>query len=163
MPFKLKNVGTTYQKAIVTFFHNMMHKEIEVYVDDMIVKSREGERVMWQTSESCFEMLRKYQLKLNHSKCTFGGTSKKLLGFIVSSHGIEVDPSKIKAIHDMPVPCTQKEVKGFMGRLNYISQFISHLMDKYELIFKLLKKHDSDEWNMTAINPLIKSSQRVFV
>ena len=102
---------------------------------------------MWQTSESCFEMLRKYQLKLNHSKCTFGGTSKKLLGFIVSSHGIEVDPSKIKAIHDMPVPCTQKEVKGFMGRLNYISQFISHLTNKCGPIFKLLKKHDSGEWD----------------
>ena len=58
-----------------------------------------------------------------------------------------MDSAKIKAIQDMFVPHTQKEVSGFMGRLNYVSQFISHLTDKCDLIFKLLKKHDSDEWN----------------
>ena len=63
------------------------------------------------------------------------------------SHGIEVDTAKIKAIQDLPIPCTQKEAKGFMGRLNYISQFISHLTDKCDPIFKLLKKHDSSEWD----------------
>ena len=65
----------------------------------------------------------------------------------MSSRGIEVDPSKIKAIQDMSVPRTQKEVRGFMGRLNYISWFISHLMDKCDLIFKPLKKHNFDEWD----------------
>ena len=95
-----------------------------------------------------FERLRKYQLKMNHSKCTFRSTSGKLLGFIVSSRGIEVDPSKIKTIQDMSVPrCTQKEMRGFMGRLNYISPFISHLTDKCDPIFKLLKKYNFDEWN----------------
>ena len=124
----------------------MMHKEIEVYVDDMIIKSREGESHV-ANLKKLFERLRKYQRKLNSSKCTFGVTSRKLLGFIVSSRGIEVDPSKIKAIQDMHVPRTQKETRGFMGRLNYISQFISHLTDKCDPIFKLLKKHDFDEWD----------------
>ena len=99
---------------MVLLFHDMMHKDIEVYVDDMITKSREGESQV-ANLKKLFERLRKYQLKLNLLKCTFGVTSIKLLGFIVSSHGIEVDPSKIKVIQDMSMPHTQKEVRGFMG------------------------------------------------
>ena len=80
---------------MATFFHDMMHKEIEVYVDDMIAKYREGESHSTNLKK-LFERLKKYQL--NPSKCTFRVTSKNILGFIVSSHGIEVDPAKIKAI-----------------------------------------------------------------
>ena len=96
-PFRLKNIEVTYQRAMVTLFHDMKHKEIKVYVDDMIAKSWEGESHL-ANLKKLFERLRKYQLKLNPSKCTFGVTSTKLLGFIMSSRGIEVDPSKIKAI-----------------------------------------------------------------
>ena len=74
-------------------------------------------------------------------------TSEKLLGFIISNHGIGVELAKIKVIQDLPILCTQKEVRGFMGRLNYISQFISHLTDKCDPIFKLLKNQDSGEWD----------------
>ena len=90
---------------MVTLFYDMMHKEIEVYVDDMIAKSREGESYVAYLKK-LFERLRKYQLKMNPSKCTFRVNSGKLLGFIVSSCGIEVDPSKIKVIQDMSVPRT---------------------------------------------------------
>ena len=74
-----------------------MHKEIDVYFDDMLAKSREEESHS-KNLRKLFERLRKYQLKLNPPKCTFGVTFKKLLGFIVSSRGIEVDPDKITAI-----------------------------------------------------------------
>ena len=144
MPFGLKNVRATYQRAMITLFHDMMHKKIKAYVDDMIAKSREREGHI-ANLKKLFERLRKYQLKLNPSKCTFGVTFEKLLGFIVSSCRIEVDPVKIKAIQDLIVPRTQKKVRGFMGRLNYISRFISHLMDKCDPIFKFLKKQDSSE------------------
>ena len=78
MPFGLKNAGATYQRAIVTLFHDMMHKEIEVYVDDMIAKSqREDDHVI--NLKKLFERLRKFQLKLNPIKCTFGAISRKLL------------------------------------------------------------------------------------
>ena len=142
----MKNAKATYQRAMVTLFHDMMHKEIEVYIDDMIAKSQEGESHPTNIKK-LFERLRKYQLKLNLSKCTFGVTSEKLLGFIVSSRRIEVDLANIKAIQDMLVPHTQKEVKGFIGRLNYISRFISHHTDKCVPIFKLMKKFDFGEWN----------------
>ncbi|XP_052478489.1 uncharacterized protein LOC128034014 [Gossypium raimondii] len=84
-------------------------------------------------------------LRLNLVKCTFGARSEKLLGFIVSRKGIEVDPDKVKAIRDLPPPRTQKEVQGFLGRLNYIARFISQLTEKCDPVFCLLKKHNSGE------------------
>ena len=114
MPFGLKNVGVTYQKAMVTLFHNMIHKEIEVYVDDMIAKSQ-GEDDHVVNLKKLFERLRKFQLKLNPAKCTFGATSRRLLGFVVSKKGIEIDPDKVRAIQDLPPSRTTREVRSFMG------------------------------------------------
>jgi hypothetical protein len=137
MPFGLKNAGATYQRAMVTLFHDMMHKEIEVYVDDMIAKSKDEESHI-PALRKLFERLRKYQLKLNPAKCTFRVKSDKLLGFVVSNKGIEVDLDKVKAIQDMPAPKTEREVRGFLGRLNYIARFISQLTVTCEPIFRLL-------------------------
>ena len=109
MPFGLKNARPTYQRAMATLFHDMIYKEIEVYVDDLIAKSREDESHV-ENLRKLFKRLRKFQLKLNPTKCTFGATSRKLLGFIVSRKGIEVDPDKVKAIQNLPPPCTQKDV-----------------------------------------------------
>ena len=82
---------------MVTLFHDMMHKEIEVYMDDLIAKSREDESYV-ENLRKLFKRLRKFRLKLNSAKCTFGATSGKLLGFIVSKKRIEVDLDKIQAI-----------------------------------------------------------------
>jgi len=146
MSFGLKNAGATYQRAMVTLFHDMMHKEIEVYVDDMIAKAQTAEEHI-ANLQKLFERLRKYKLRLNSAKCTFGATSGKLLGFVVSEKGIEVDPDKIKAFQKLPPPKTTKEVRGFLGRLNYIARFISQLTAKCDPIFKLLKKRDPGEWD----------------
>jgi hypothetical protein len=120
MPFGLKNAGAIYQRATVTLFHDMMQKEIEVYVDDMIAKSRRGEDHV-NMLRKLFERLKKYELKLNPAKCSFGVKSGKLLGFVVSSKGIKVDPDKAKAIQSMRTLKIEKEVRGFLGRLNYIA------------------------------------------
>ncbi|KAA3462591.1 RNA-directed DNA polymerase (Reverse transcriptase), Ribonuclease H-like protein [Gossypium australe] len=138
MSFGLKNAGATYQRATVTLFHDMMHKEIEVYVDDMIAKSRiENEHI--QVLGRLFLKLRNFQLKLNPAKCTFGARSGKLLGFI--------EPDKVKAIQELPPPRPQKEVRGFLGRLNYIARFIAQLTKKCDPIFRLLKKHNPSVWD----------------
>ncbi|PKI76878.1 hypothetical protein CRG98_002665 [Punica granatum] len=105
MPFGLKNAGATYQRAMVTLFHDMMHKEVEVYVDDMIAKSKEGEDHLISLKR-LFDRLKEYKLRLNPTKCTFGARSGKLLGFVVSERGIEVDPDKVKAIKELPPPST---------------------------------------------------------
>jgi len=146
MSFRLKNARATYQRAMVTLFHDMMHKEIEVYVDDMIAKSASEEEYLVNLKK-LFERLRKYKLRLNPSKYTFGVRSRKLLGFIVSQRGIEVDPDKVRAILEMPHPCMEKEVRGFLGRLNYIARFIFQLTSTCEPIFKLLRKNQAVKWN----------------
>ena len=146
MPFGLKNVGATYQRAMVAFFHDMIHHEIEVYVDDMIARSQTEEEHL-DHLQKLFVRLKEYKLRLNPNKCTFGVRPGKLLGFIVSNKGIKVDPTKVKAIQEMPAPRTEKEVRGFLGCLNYISRFISHLTSTYEPIFQLLKKDQVVKWN----------------
>jgi hypothetical protein len=105
MPFELKNAGTMYQRMATALLHDMMHKEVEVYVDDMIVKSAtRGEHIT--NLRKFFKRITKYKLRLNPNKCTFGVIVGKLLGHMVSSRGIKVDLIKIKAILEMPPPKT---------------------------------------------------------
>ena len=143
MPFGLKNAGATYQRASTTLFHDMMHRDVEVYVDDMIVKSRDRANHL-AALQRFFERIRQFRWRLRSDspkKCTFGVTSGKLLGHIVSERGIEVDPEKIKAILDMPAPRNEKEIRSFLGRLQYISRFIARLTDIYKPIFPLFRKN----------------------
>ena len=109
MPFGLKNIGATYQRAKIALFHDMMHKEVEVYVDDMMVKS-ETKEGHFEALDKLLARLEKYNLRLNPKKCVFGVTSRTLLGHIVNERGIEVDLDKIKAIQEIPVPKTEKDV-----------------------------------------------------
>nr|XP_033508355.1 uncharacterized protein LOC117273316 [Nicotiana tomentosiformis] len=121
MPFDMENAGETYMRAMTAIFHDMMHQEIEVYVDDVIIKSRTQEDHVWDLRKF-FKRLCRYDLKLNPAKCAFRVLSGKLLGYIVSRRGIELDPTKIKSIQDLPPPRTKKEVMSLPGRLKYISR-----------------------------------------
>ena len=94
--------------------HDMMHSKVEVYVDDMIVKSKDRESHT-MNMRKFFERIKEYRLRLNPQKCTYGVTAGKLLRFLVSDRRIEVDPSKIKAILEMPSPKSEKEIRGFLG------------------------------------------------
>ncbi|RVW80133.1 Transposon Ty3-I Gag-Pol polyprotein [Vitis vinifera] len=120
--------------------------DVEVYVDDMIVKSRDKTDHL-AALQRFFERIRQFRLRLNPKKCTFGVASGKLLGHIVSERGIEIDPEKIRAILDMPAPRTEKEIRGFLGRLQYISRFIARLTDICEPIFCLLRKNQPTVWS----------------
>ena len=87
-------------------------------------------------------------MKLNPAKCTFGVQPGKLFGFIVSRRGIEIDRSKIKAIQELPPPMTRKEAMSFLGRVNYVSQFIAQLTMVCDPIFKLMKKNAPTKWTI---------------
>ena len=114
MSFGLRNVEATYQRMSMALLHDMMHNEVEIYVDDRIVKSKDrGSHTI--NLRKFFERIKEYRLRLNTQMCTFGVTIEKLLGFLVSDKGIEVDPSKIKAILEMPPPKSEKEIRGFLG------------------------------------------------
>ena len=90
MPFGLKNAGVTYQRAMQKIFDNVLHKYVECYVDDLMVKKKRREDHLVDL-RSVFNRLRKYQLKMNPCKCAFSVTSRKFLGFIVRHRGIEID------------------------------------------------------------------------
>ena len=92
-----------------------------------------------------FESLRRYSIKLNPAKCVFGVPSGMLLGFIVTRRGIELDPSKINAIQELPPPKNKTEVMSLLGRLNYISRFITQLTKTCDPIFMFLKKNATVE------------------
>ena len=124
MPFSLKNAGATYQRSMVTLFHDIMHKEIDVYVDNMIAKSHTP-RDHLIVLRKLFKCLVKYRLRLNPNKCVFRASSRNLLGFIVNQRGIEVDLAKVQTVRDMPTPKIEKQVLSFQGRINYIAYFIT--------------------------------------
>ncbi|XP_070049814.1 uncharacterized protein [Nicotiana tomentosiformis] len=143
--WKVRNAGATYMRAMTTIFHDMIHKEIEVYVDDVIIKSKRSTDHI-ANLRKFFNRFRKYNLKLNPAKCAFGVPAGKLLGFIASRRGIELDPSKVKAIQDFPPPKNKKDVMSFLGRLNYISHFIAQSTVTCKLIFKMLRKYAATSW-----------------
>uniref|UniRef100_A0A2N9I6U4 RNA-directed DNA polymerase n=1 Tax=Fagus sylvatica TaxID=28930 RepID=A0A2N9I6U4_FAGSY len=103
MPFGLKNAGATYQRLMNKMFHHQIGRNMEVYVDDMLVKTKDDMKHLEDLKET-FETLRQYRMKLNPSKCVFGVSSGKFLGFMVSQRGIEANPDKIKAVLEMTPP-----------------------------------------------------------
>ena len=112
---------------------------MEVYIDDMLVKSTRAELHIAHLSEA-FQILRNYNIKLNPAKCAFGVLAGKFLGFIVNHQGIEANPDKIKAVLDMPSPLGIKEVQRLTGRIAALSWFISRASDKCQPFFQVLKK-----------------------
>ncbi|KAM2731759.1 hypothetical protein EV2_035390 [Malus domestica] len=151
MPFGLKNAGATYQHAMQKIFNDMLHKNVECYVDDVVVKTKKRPDHL-KDLRVVFERLRKYNLKMNPLKFTFGVTSGKFLGFIVKHCGIEVDQSKIKAIQNMPEPRNLHELKSLQGRLAFIRRFISNLAGRCQPFSRLMKKDVPFVWDKACNN-----------
>ena len=124
MPFGLKNVDATYQRDMTYVFHDMMHDVVEDYMDDLLSKSKTREQ-HWDVLERVFACLLKHNVRLNPKKCVFGVTSGKLLGFIISKRGIEVDPKKVIAITSMPPPHDLKTLRSLQGKIQAIRCFIA--------------------------------------
>ena len=139
MPFRLKNAGAMYQRLVNQMFKKQIGKNVNVYVNDMLVKSKEEEDHLDDLRET-FNTLRQYNMKLNPSKCAFRVSSGKFLGFIVSQRGIEANPEKVKAILEMSSPRTTKEVQSLTGRVAAFNRFVSKATDKCLPFFKTLKK-----------------------
>ena len=103
IPFGLKNAGSTYQKMMTKMFEAQMGKNIEVYIDDMVVKSKMESEHIWDLI-NIFKILRGHKLRLNASKCSFGVGSGKFLGYMVTHRGIEVNPDQVKVINNLQPP-----------------------------------------------------------
>jgi hypothetical protein len=139
MPFGLKNAGATYQRLVNRMFSDQIGRNVEVYVDVMLVKSRKVISHLVDLEET-FNTLRRYQMKLNPAKFAFGVSSGKFLGFMVSSRGIEANPEKIRAVLEMQAPRTTKQLQQLTGRIATLNRFISRSTDKCLPFFKILRK-----------------------
>ena len=102
---------------------------MEVYIDDMLVKSIKVELHITHVAEA-FQVLRSYNMKLNPAKCSFGASTGKFLGFIVNNQGIEENPDKIKVVLDMLPPSNIKDIQRLTGRIAALSRFVSRVSDK---------------------------------
>ena len=122
MPFGLKNAGTTYQRLVNEMFNKQFSRNMEVYVDDMLFKSKE-ELAHLDDLKETFTTLKRYQMKLNPGKCVFGVASCKFLGFMVSQRGIEANPEKVQAIIDMASPRTVKEVQKLTRKIEALNRY----------------------------------------
>ena len=139
MPFGLKNAGATYQRLVNRMFQKHIGTTMEVYIDDMMVKSTTAELHIAHFSEM-FQILGNFNMKLNPSKCAFGVSTGKFLSFIVNHRGIEANPDKIKVVLDMPLPSGIKEVQRLTRRIDALSRFVSRASDKCQPFFQVLKK-----------------------
>ena len=132
--------------AMTAIFHDKMHKEIEDYVDDIVVKSKTtGDHLT--ILRKFFERCRLYKLRMNPFKCAFLVTAGKFLGFLMHQRGIDVDPSKVQAITTMKPLVTLTHLKSFLGKLSYIRRFILGLAALTAAFAPLLKKGKPFHWN----------------
>ena len=139
MPFGLKNAGSTFQRMMTRMFEPQLGKTIEIYIDDMVVKSKVAYEHMKDLG-IFFGILRKHKLRLNASKCSFGVGSGKFLGYMVTYREIEVNHDQIKAINSLQPPRNPKEVQKLTGMTAALNQFISRSADRCIPFFLLLNK-----------------------
>nr|KYP74385.1 Transposon Ty3-I Gag-Pol polyprotein [Cajanus cajan] len=139
MPFGLKNTGATYQRLMDKVFQAQIDRNIEIYVDDMVVKSNSLAEHLVDLAK-IFGELRKHNMRLNPEKCTFGVKGGKFLGFMLSARGIEANRDKCQVVLDMRSPSNPKELQRLSGRLVALSRFLPQLGDKISPMTKLLRK-----------------------
>ena len=143
MPFGLKNAGATYQRLMNKMFAHQIDRNVQVYVDDMLVKSLHEVDHLDDLRET-FDTLRSFNMKPNPNKCAFGVTARKFLGFMVSQRGIEFNLEKVWAIMELEPPRTIKEVQSLNGKIATLNRFILRAMDRCLPFFRTLRK--SFEW-----------------
>ncbi|KAJ0558612.1 putative nucleotidyltransferase, Ribonuclease H [Helianthus annuus] len=138
MPFGLKNAGATYQRLVDKAFASQIGKNMEAYVDDLVIKSK-TEYQMLDDIQETFKNLRKVNMKLNPEKCSFGFEEGKFLGHIVGKQSIKANPNKVKAILEAKPPKTKKEVESLNGKLAALKRFTSKLAERSLPFYKTLK------------------------
>nr|CAN82191.1 hypothetical protein VITISV_017991 [Vitis vinifera] len=155
MPFRLKNVGATYQRLMTKIFKPLIGHTVEVYIDDIVVKSKTREEHVLHLQE-VFHLLRKYGMKLNPSKCAFGVSAGKFQGFMVSQRGIEVSPDQIKAVMETPPPRSKKELQCLTGKLVALRRFIARFIDELRPFFLVIRKAEATGWTDNCQNAFEK-------
>ena len=144
MTFGLKNAGATYQRAMNLIFHELLGNTVEVYIDDIVVKSAEFCSHIAGLHKA-FDKMCRYGLKINPRKCAFGVLAGKFLEFIIHEHGIEIDHDRIKSIRKVRPPTCKLEMQKFLGKVNYLRSFICNLAGQINAFTPILRlKNDTE-------------------
>jgi len=138
MTFGLKNAGATYQRAMNFIFHEFIGTLVEIYIDDVVVKSRDFMKHLVDLRK-ILKCIRKHGLKMNPNKCAFGVSAGQFLGFMVHQRGIEISRRLIDAISKVVAPANKTELQYWIGKINYIRRFICNQSGKIKAFSPLLK------------------------
>ena len=131
MPFRLKNAGATYQRTMTLIFGDMLHKQVEDYVDDLVVQAKNLVEHLVHLRQ-VFERCKEHNLRMNPSKCA--------LGFLVHHRRIDLDPTKVVAITTLSPPTTLKKLRSFVGKVSYLKRFVLGLAMILKPLTKKKKK-----------------------
>ncbi|GJS31239.1 reverse transcriptase domain-containing protein [Tanacetum coccineum] len=151
MPFGLKNAGATYQRLVDSTFQSQIGRNLEAYVDDMVIKRKDEKDLLADIAET-IENLKAINMKLNPKKCSFGVEEGKFLGYMVTSEGIRANPKKTKAISDLTSPKTLKEMQSLSGKLASLNRFLAKSAERALPFFNTLKnitKENKHEYRWT--------------
>jgi hypothetical protein len=149
MPYGLLNAIPTFARAMNIILGDLVRDIVEVYVDDIVVKTRESNSLLENLAQ-VFDKLRATSTKLNPEKCVFGVSAGKLLGFLVSHRGIEANRDKVRAIEAMRPPARLKDVQRLTGSLAALNRFISRLTERALPFFKLMRGSGPFTWTEEA-------------
>jgi hypothetical protein len=158
MSFGLKNAGATYQRMMNLVFSEQIGRVLEDYIDDIIVKTNDGGDPV-ANLEEVFQQLRKYDLRLNPDKCTFGVEAGKFLGFLLTSRVIEDNPGKCKAVLEMTSPRSICEVQQLTGRVAALSRFLPTSAKKCLPLFKALRNKEEFAWDEACERAFLELKQ----
>jgi hypothetical protein len=149
MTFGLKNTGAMYQRSMNLIFHDLVGVLMEVYINDVVLKSVGFEEHM-TNSKLSLERMKKFGVWMNPLKCTFRVTSGRFLGFVVHEHGIQIDPKKIESIGKIGEPMCKKDVQKLLGKINYLRHFTSNLARRVESLLPLVQIKHEEEFTWEA-------------
>jgi hypothetical protein len=136
--FWFKKSGATYQRAMNLIFHDLLGIVLEIYIDDVVVKSDSMNNHLADL-HLALERICQYGLKINPLKCAFGVSAGKFLGFIIHEYGIQIDPIKIESINKVQPPQCKNDMQKFLGKLSYLMQFIFNLSGKISAFAPILQ------------------------
>jgi hypothetical protein len=138
MTFRLKNAGAMYQRAMNCIFHDLIDKLVEIYINNIVIKSASVEGHLgdvWHV----LERTRRFGLKMNPKKCAFSVSAGQFLGFLVHERGNEIGLKSPEAVKTMVPPTTKKELQQLIGKINFVRRFISNLSERIEPFMELVK------------------------
>ncbi|GJR55545.1 reverse transcriptase domain-containing protein [Tanacetum coccineum] len=149
MSFGLKNDEATYQRLVDKAFKKQIRRNLEVYVDNLVIKSHTEQEILRDIEET-FQTLRKINMKLNPKKCTFGAEEGMFLGHVVNLKGIKACPEEAEAVIKLQSPRTLKEVQSLNGKLASLNRFLSKSVERSLPFLKTLKNCIKERFSMDA-------------